>query len=169
MKLRNKGFILTAVMAGLMLPLAAQTTESAPAPGAAVIHQRKENQQDRIAQGVKSGQLTAAETSHLEGREARINKEIHNDRVANGGKLTTAERRQVHRQQDPYFTRDLPQEAQRPRTITRVKDVASQRLRQGGAFFDVGASVPLVHRTGDSGPIRQLESFHSPEGAIMGD
>ena len=46
------------------------------------------NQQERIAQGVKSGQLTAGETAHLEGREAAINKEVHNDRVANGGKLT---------------------------------------------------------------------------------
>ena len=64
------------------------------------VGKRAENQQDRIAQGVKSGQLTAAEASHLEGREAAINKEVHNDRAANGGKLTSAERRQVNRQQD---------------------------------------------------------------------
>jgi hypothetical protein len=64
------------------------------------VGKRAENQQDRIAQGVKSGQLTAGEASHLEGREAAINKEVHNDRAANGGKLTSAERRQVNRQQD---------------------------------------------------------------------
>jgi hypothetical protein len=184
MKMQNKAFILTAVMAGLMLPLAAQTS---PATAPATINQRKENQQDRIAngiqdgqltagetknlekkesnlnqeerdmrkldnghltaadratlnqqqnklsqniykdkhnarvqntdpksevgqrernqqeriaQGVKSGELTAGETAHLEGREAHINKEVHNDRAANGGKLTPAERRQVNRQQD---------------------------------------------------------------------
>ena len=84
-------------MAGLMLPAAAQTS-SGTAP--ATIHQRKENQQDRIANGVKSGQLTAGETANLEKREAKINKEVHNDRVANGGKLTPAERRQVNRQQN---------------------------------------------------------------------
>ena len=67
---------------------------------AATIHQRKENQQDRIAQGVKSGQLTAGETSRLEGREANLNKEIHNDRAANGGKLTAGEKAQVNRQQN---------------------------------------------------------------------
>jgi hypothetical protein len=44
--------------------------------------------------------LTAGEASHLEGREAAINKEVHNDRAANGGTLTSAERRQVNRQQD---------------------------------------------------------------------
>ncbi len=48
---------------------------------------RKENQQDRIAQGVKSGQLTAGETAHLEKKESLVNKEIHADRAANGGKL----------------------------------------------------------------------------------
>lgn len=61
---------------------------------------RKENQQDRIAQGVKSGQLTAGETKNLEVREANLNREIHADRTANGGKLTTAERQQVNQQQN---------------------------------------------------------------------
>ena len=51
------------------------------------IQQRKENQQDRIAQGVKSGQLTAHETSRLENKEAAVNGETRADRAANGGKL----------------------------------------------------------------------------------
>ena len=64
------------------------------------VGKRQENQQDRIAQGIKSGQLTPRETAHLEGREAAINKEVRNDRAANGGTLTPAERRQVNRQQN---------------------------------------------------------------------
>ena len=36
------------------------------------VGQRAENQQDRIAQGVKSGQLTAGESAHLENNEAKI-------------------------------------------------------------------------------------------------
>jgi hypothetical protein len=64
------------------------------------IAQRKENQQDRIANGVKSGQLTAGETANLEKREAAINKETRTDRAANGGKLTSAEKAQVNRQQN---------------------------------------------------------------------
>jgi hypothetical protein len=64
------------------------------------VGRRQENQQDRIAQGVKSGQLTPRETAHLEGREAAINKEVKNDRAANGGHLTPAEHRQVNRQQN---------------------------------------------------------------------
>jgi hypothetical protein len=97
MKMHAKALILTAAIAGLMLPAVAQT---APATAPATIHERKENQQDRIANGVKSGQLTAGETANLEKREAHINKEIHNDRVANGGRLTPDERRQVNRQQN---------------------------------------------------------------------
>jgi hypothetical protein len=61
---------------------------------------RRYNQQGRIAQGVGSGQLTAGETKNLEGREAGLNKEIHNDRTANGGTLTPQERQQVNRQQN---------------------------------------------------------------------
>ena len=61
---------------------------------------RKENQQDRIANGVKSGQLTAGETANLESKEAAINGETRADRAANGGKLTPAEKQQINRQQN---------------------------------------------------------------------
>ena len=75
------------------------TPSTAPAQKPEVA-QRKENQQDRIAQGVKSGQLTAGETSKLETKEAAINGETRADRAANGGKLTTAEKQQVNKQQN---------------------------------------------------------------------
>lgn len=64
------------------------------------VGQRQRNQQERIAQGIKSGQLTAGETAHLEGREAAVNHEVRSDRAANGGKLTAQERAQVNRQQN---------------------------------------------------------------------
>ena len=62
--------------------------------------QRKENQQDRIANGVQSGQLTAGETANLESKEAAINGETRADRAANGGKLTTGEKQQINHQQN---------------------------------------------------------------------
>jgi hypothetical protein len=64
------------------------------------VGQRQRNQQERIAQGVKSGQLTPSETAHLERRESAINKEVKTERAANGGTLTPAERRQVNRQEN---------------------------------------------------------------------
>jgi hypothetical protein len=79
-------------------PLFAQ--QPAPPSGAPTVNERRENQQDRIANGVQSGQLTAGETKNLESREANVNREIKDDRAANGGKLTQQERQQVNRQQN---------------------------------------------------------------------
>jgi len=64
------------------------------------VGKREENQQDRIAQGIKSGQLTSGEAAHLENNETKINNEVRNDRAANGGKLTPQEKKQVNRQQN---------------------------------------------------------------------
>lgn len=84
-------------------PASSGSSNSQATPAATpdpTIQQRKENQQDRIANGIQSGQLTAGETSKLETKEAAVNGEIKADRAANGGKLTTAEKQQVNRQQN---------------------------------------------------------------------
>ncbi len=118
MKNGIKVSLLSAALAVFALPVVAQNTSaqgsataSTPAtqssatagantqaPGR-TIRQRQENQQDRIANGVKSGQLTAGEAAHLEKNQARINHQIRADRQANGGKLTPQERAQVNREQ----------------------------------------------------------------------
>jgi hypothetical protein len=64
------------------------------------VGQRRENQQDRIAQGIKSGQLTAGETAKLENQQQGINREVRGMRQANGGKLTQADKRAVNQQQN---------------------------------------------------------------------
>jgi Ni/Co efflux regulator RcnB len=66
----------------------------------ATIAQRKVNQQDRIAQGVRSGQLTAGETHRVEGREASINREEHNMRRADDGHLTRGDRAALNARQN---------------------------------------------------------------------
>jgi len=85
-----------------LLPAAflALSTTVAMAQTAPTVNQRKANQQGRIAQGVKSGQLTARETSHLEGREASINHEEHAMRRADNGHLTHADRAALNRRQN---------------------------------------------------------------------
>ena len=75
-----------------------QTTTSQPKEGS--VNDRRQDQQDRIANGVQSGQLTAGETKNLESREANVNREIKDDRQANDGKLTSQERQQVNKQQN---------------------------------------------------------------------
>jgi hypothetical protein len=87
-----KSIVLTMIGAALLLGTASAQDNR--------IQQRKENQQDRIAQGVKSGSLTPHETANLENKEAGLNKEIRNDRKQNGGNLTNKEKAQVNRQQN---------------------------------------------------------------------
>jgi len=101
-----KLFLSGAALILLSVPAAfAQSTGtsdgSAAAPDKpATIQQRKENQQDRIAQGVQSGQLTAGETKNLETKEAGLNKEERNMRAEDDGHLTDADRAKINNQQN---------------------------------------------------------------------
>jgi hypothetical protein len=62
--------------------------------------QRRYNQEQRIANGVNSGQMSPSEAARAENHEQNINRNIAGDRAANGGKLTPQERRNVNRQQN---------------------------------------------------------------------
>lgn len=64
------------------------------------VGERAANQQQRIGQGVRSGQMTAGETRNVEGREASINRQAATDRAANGGRLTGQEKQQVNQRQN---------------------------------------------------------------------
>ena len=64
------------------------------------INQRKVDQQDRIAQGVKSGELTAGETARLEHQEAGINREERGMKAQDNGHLTQQDRRTLTHQQN---------------------------------------------------------------------
>ena len=61
---------------------------------------RQDRQQNRINQGVHSGQLTRGETSNIEHNETAIHNEARNDRAANGGRLTPGEHNQIEHQQN---------------------------------------------------------------------
>src|SRR5271165_3745143 len=94
-KTMNSSMLSIAILA---LSTAAIAQTATPAPQN--INGRKENQQDRIAQGVQSGQLTAGETTHLENKEAAINKEERNMKSLDNGKLTSADRSAIKQQQN---------------------------------------------------------------------
>ena len=64
------------------------------------IQERKNNQQERIRQGVRSGELTRGETRNLERREASVNREEHAMRRADGGHLTAHDKAVLTRQQN---------------------------------------------------------------------
>jgi hypothetical protein len=85
------------VMAAMQRPGA---TNTAVASRGATVNQRANNQQQRVANGVKSGQMTAGETRNVEGRDASINRQANTDRAANGGKLTNQEHQQINQRQN---------------------------------------------------------------------
>ena len=89
--------ILSSILTGALLAGTATLTFAADEKGR--IQQRKENQQKRIAQGVKSGSLTPRETGRIEHQESKLNKEVRHDRVDGGG-LTNKEKAKINRQQN---------------------------------------------------------------------
>ena len=107
----SKSLVALAV-GGLMLAgsAAAQTatTASGAGPGAVdpghprvnQVNRREARQQNRIANGVSSGQLNAKETSNLKKREAMVQNREQRDMAKHNGHLTKAEQRGINRQQN---------------------------------------------------------------------
>ncbi|MBI1804288.1 MAG: hypothetical protein HY033_03250 [Ignavibacteriae bacterium] len=59
---------------------------------------REKNQQERIKEGVKSGELTGGETRRLEAEQGKIKADEMNAKA--DGKVTPAERRHIKREQN---------------------------------------------------------------------
>jgi len=62
------------------------------------INQREQNQQNRIGNGVKSGQLTPGETRRLEGGEQRLQNNEKKDMAKDNGHLTKQDQHQLNRE-----------------------------------------------------------------------
>ena len=61
---------------------------------------REANQDQRIANGLRSGQMTSGEAARAERTQSKIDQQVHNDRAANGGKLTGQEKQQINGEQN---------------------------------------------------------------------
>lgn len=61
---------------------------------------REANQDQRIADGLRNGQMTSGEAARAERTQANIDQQVHNDREANGGKLTGPDRQQINSEQN---------------------------------------------------------------------
>ncbi len=106
-----EGFSLAVILLGFAMASWAQTTTTtttspnttvpptAPQPKNS-INQRKTDQQDRVAQGLQSGQLDARETRNIETKEAGVNKEENNMRKQDDGHLTYSDRQTLNKQQN---------------------------------------------------------------------
>ena len=86
------------VAAALAVASIGAFAQAAATPATPRVDQREANQQQRIAAGAASGQLTAKETNRLEVEQARIN--TAEARAKADGTVTKGERKHLHRMQD---------------------------------------------------------------------
>ena len=98
MKINTLKVLAPALLLGaLALPAMAQTPPPPPFHHHTSINARLRDQQERIHQGVGSGQLTRREQYRLEARNSRIRTQEYRDRLS-GGRFTPAERRHIQRE-----------------------------------------------------------------------
>jgi len=113
-----------------MLAQDAQPTAD-PAKKPATINQRKDNQQQRIGEGVENGSLTAGEASKLEHKEAALNRE--KKKMKSDGSLSPAERAKLQRQQNGLSKQiynqkhDAQVQNTNPKSLAGKRDQAQQK------------------------------------------
>ncbi len=90
-----RSIIVIAAIAAVPALSYAQAQDPAATPG---IDKRQERQQQRIDQGVKSGELNKREAARLERHQERIGK--MEDKAKADGTVTRKERAKIHRAQD---------------------------------------------------------------------
>lgn len=115
-------FFKFAFIAGLGFLVAAEVAYGqfqAPNPGTGDpgIQQRMQNQERRIDQGVKSGELTPKEAGKLEAEQARIQQT--EQRMKSDGQLTSKERQKLHTMQDRSSDRIYRQKHDRRKVNAR--------------------------------------------------
>lgn len=86
------------ISAGLLFAFVTIASASFAQTKTPVVKERQENQQKRIAEGVKDDELTAKETEHLEGREAKI--QADKKAAKADGVVTNKERAKLRREQN---------------------------------------------------------------------
>ncbi len=160
--------IVSAVLIALPLVVSAGTRD----PG---VNQRQHNQQGRIQQGVKSGELTAGETRRLQGEQRHIRRE--EARYKSDGQLTPAERADLHRDQN-RASRDIyrqKHDAQdRPPAAVRDPGVNTRQHNQHGGIAQGVRSGELTKdeakglRT-EQRSIRQEERQYKSDGTLTKD
>ena len=89
--------VVSSVLSGVVLCMALAPMTSMATPRQTV-NQRLQNQQARINQGIKSGELTRKEAGNLEAKDARIKNNERFDRKQDNGKLTPTQRASLNKQ-----------------------------------------------------------------------
>ncbi|HTC57767.1 MAG TPA: hypothetical protein VK706_15220, partial [Candidatus Sulfotelmatobacter sp.] len=64
------------------------------------VDNREANQQQRTAEGLRSGQMTSGEAAKTNENQAAVAQQVHNERTANGGALTKQEKQQANKEEN---------------------------------------------------------------------
>ena len=86
------------IFGGLLIAALAITSIAQAQTRTPVINHRQRNQERRINQGVRSGELTRNETHHLRADENRISRTKRMDKAS--GHVTHAERKQLRHEEN---------------------------------------------------------------------
>ena len=95
------------------------------------VNARQDRQQNRINQGVHSGQMTPGETRNVEHNETNIHNEARTDRQENGGHLTGAEHNHIEHQQN-HESQKIYNDKHNARTDTHPNGGAKNGGEKGG-------------------------------------
>jgi hypothetical protein len=156
----------------------AQSTSSSTPSGTAdaskpaTIQERKENQQDRIAQGIGSGQLTPGETKNLETKEAGLNKEERNMRAADDGHLTAADRDKLNNQQN-HLSNQIYDDKHNDRTdnfkgeVGQRQENQQDRIAQGVKSGQLTAGETSKLETQQQGINREVKGMREENGGKL--
>ena len=148
--MRLKWMVAFTMILGLSLATSAQ---SGP-PNSQSINQRETNQQDRVANGLQDGQLTAGETRGIERNEADLNREQRQMRKLDNGHLTAADKRALNQQQNQIskqIYRDRHNAANAAKPTGQLNDrrvMQRDRIAQGlkGGQLTPGETARLENR-----------------------
>ena len=141
---------LIAIALTLALCAAAQAQQ-----GAAVETQRDANQQDRVEQGLQSGQLSTREAGRLERQEQHIDRQEAHD-LKSGGALTSQEKAQINREQNHVST-DIYRD--KHNGVTGNPNSASSRRLQADVQRNANQQQRIANGV-DAGHLTDREAGH---------
>jgi hypothetical protein len=164
-----------AVLAALAFSAAAALAQGGagtPVTGQS-IEQRKDNQQQRIGNGIENGSLTAGEAGRLENQEKNLNQEEHGMRTADGGKLTGADKAKLNRQQNRIsgnIYRDKHNGINQPKANNEVNArdrMQQERIGQGvkNGSLTAGEAANLEHK--EAGLNREERNMRAANGGRL--
>lgn len=123
--------------------------------GAAVETQRDANQQERIEQGLQSGQLSTKEAGTLERQEQHIDRQEARD-LKSGGALTPQEKAQVNREQN-HVSNDIYRD--KHNGVTGNPNSASSRRLQADVQRNANQQQRIANGV-NSGRLTNREAGH---------